>query len=159
MKSITEEDKVHEQWYEEAKQVDSVEALSEFMTRLNSDYQHDYGTVCHMIASSAIAAATAANKGPQGGITGFQAGAVMWEFIQHWQGYKGPLKLLNYENLLYPQYEHTFTTISHDTWEWVQEEAKKKLSTVSEVASTVERHWQSIANGELPFSLKVEERG
>ena len=36
----------------------------------------DYGTVCHAIALSAVA------RTAQGGITGFQAGAVMWEFIK-----------------------------------------------------------------------------
>ena len=58
----------------------------------------DYGTVCHAIALSAVATAWAANKTAQGGITGFQAGAVMWEFIKNWSysSNKTGMRLVDY---------------------------------------------------------------
>ena len=71
-----------ESWKERAKNM-TLEELPAFIQEL-MEHDHDYGTVCHAIALSAVATAWAANKTAQGGITGFQAGAVMWEFIKNW---------------------------------------------------------------------------
>lgn len=46
--------------------------------------EHDYGTICVAIGAIAAAAARAADRSPNGGITGFQAGAVFWEFTRAW---------------------------------------------------------------------------
>ncbi len=98
---ITEEMGVHKDWYKQAEK-QTLESLPEFMRHLLSDYQHDYGTICHAVAACAVGAAWAANSAPHGGITGFQAGAVMWEFIRHWKydGQDKPLQLLDWENAL-----------------------------------------------------------
>ena len=57
------------------------ETLPAFLKKISSDYQHDYGTICQAVAMAAIAAAWAFDRGLQGGITGFQAGAVMLSLI------------------------------------------------------------------------------
>jgi hypothetical protein len=67
-----------------------------------------------------------------------------------------PLRLLNYENLLYPQYEDKFEKIiSKDTWEWLQKEAKKKLK--ERAHPIVKKHWKNIVAGNIPFGFKVED--
>jgi hypothetical protein len=160
---ITEEQNVHKEWYEQSN-TQTLETLPEFLRHLTEDYSHDYGTICHAITAGAIATANAINKSPEGGITGFQAGCIMWEFIRHWNytNNKLGLKIVNYDNLLFPQYESSFTnTISQDHWKRVQEEAKKRLeeneTSEFKAGKSVLAHWQSIVDGNLPFGFTIKE--
>lgn len=154
MESITEEMKIHEIWYKETKNYD-LETLPEFLNHLMNDYNHDYGTICHALAAGAIATCWAMNK--KAGITGFQAGAIMWQFIKEWMRYDSPLKLINYENMLYPQYESYYRQeISKDTFDWLQKEAKKALEENPDATERVKKHWESIVNGKVPFGYKLE---
>jgi hypothetical protein len=172
--TITEKDGVHPKWYVEAKK-QTAETLPEFIRHLIEDYGHDYGTICHAIAAAAVAGAYAVEHSPVGGITGFQGGAVMWQFIAQWGGYEDkPLRLVNYSDLLYPQYADKFTTISATTWEWAKKQAAEKLAeyeaepvyrneetgeTWPSVHPDVVRHWRSVAAGTVPFGLEVEMGG
>lgn len=152
---ITEEMHVHDAWYKEARDM-TAEKLPEFVRKLSHDYDHDYGTICHAITAAAIGAAWSVERSPSGGITGFQAGAVMWEFMRHWNRIEGPARLLDYNDLLFPQMEHKFRCISPETWKDIQEKAKAKLSDTSGADTSVVAHWQSIADGNIPFGLQVE---
>lgn len=129
-KIITEEMEMHEQWYEEAKDM-TIEKLPEFIKKLTEEYTHDYGTICHAFTSVAIASMWAINKSSQGGITGFQAGCIMWEFIKHWNytDNKLGMKLIDYDKLLYPQYAEYFNkqTISIDHWKRIQRQAQIEI--------------------------------
>lgn len=80
---ITEEMKIQNEWYKEAKK-QTVETLPEFVRHLTEDYSHDYGTICHAVAAAGIAAMYAVDNSPTGGITGFQAGCIMWKVIREW---------------------------------------------------------------------------
>lgn len=155
---IKEEDGTHKEWYGEA-QKQTMETLPEFMRKLSEDYVHDYGTICHALAASAIAAATAMNKSPQGGITGFQARAVMWQFIKGWMMEKGPMQLVRYHDMLYPQYAYKFQqkTITPEIWKDLQTLAKEKVASANNVHPEVMAHWASIVMGHVPFGYKVEE--
>lgn len=151
---ITEEMGVHKEW---AKEVDgmSMEKLPEFLRKLTEDYEHDYGTICHAIACGAAATAKAINRSPCGGITGFQAGAVMWEMIKLWGVFgDGPLRMLCIDDMLYPQYEYKFTSIRKDQLEYLQERAKKLLAENHGVPR-VRDHWHAIAAGKIPFGYAV----
>jgi hypothetical protein len=156
---ITEEMGIHKEWMKEAEQM-TKENLLPFIEKLLTKYEHDYGTICHATAAAAIAAAwSVARDKEQGGITGFQAGAVMWEMIRGWGTFgDGPKKMMLYKNMLFPQYEYAFEkTIDKDTWEYLQKEARVLLSEKNELCSkSVLLHWQSIADGVVPFGYKVE---
>lgn len=158
-KKITEEDGIHKQWYEEAKKV-TPETIGEFVRHLTEDYAHDYGTICHACAAAAVAACHAVDHSPQGGITGFQAGAIMWEFIEAWNATEnGPKRLVCYQNMLYPQYEDKFQKmITPSTWKYLQEEAQKKIheASASPVHEDVLAHWKSITAGKIPFGYKEQ---
>lgn len=157
---ITEEQKVHLQWYEDAKK-QTLETLPAFLNHIMEDYQHDYGTICHAITAGGIATMWALNNHKQGGITGFQAGAVMWEFIRNWQktSNKTGLRLVDYDNMLYPQYKEQFEkTISEGTWSALQAEAKSNMAeteNIDHVHPNVYDHWSSIASGKIPFGYRV----
>ncbi len=149
------------QWEREMSELRTPEDLARFVHHLMDDYEHDYGTVCYALGYAAVAGATVANRHPhQGGITGFQAGFVMWLFIQKWLHEEGPLALVRYSNMLYPQYEDRFEkTISKGTWEWLQAEAKKYLAEHAEnfPHPNVMAHWQSIVDGVVPFGFTVKD--
>lgn len=156
--NITEESKdVINQWYADADK-QTIETLPDFMLHVLNDYGHDYGTIVHAITACSIAAAWAANNTKQGGITGFQAGALMWEFIRHWNhtNNKCGMKLIDYDNMLYPQYEKHFQKIiSPKQWEGLQNEAKRNLENSSIAHPEVKAHWQRIVDGEIPFGYTI----
>lgn len=160
MKFITEEMKEHEQWYKEAKSI-TIETLPEFIRKLAEDYQHDYGTICHAITSAGIGAMTAIDNSKQGGITRFQAGCIMWEFIRNWNysHNKCGLRVVNYDDMLYPQYDDKFDkVISKKTWKAIQDEANKNLEKkYSFTSENVINHWKRIQMGVVPFGYRVEE--
>ena len=130
MKNITEKDGVQKEWYEAAKK-QTLKTLPAFLSGLMTDYGHDYGTICHALAAGAIATASAMNAAPQGGITRFQGGSVMWEFIRHWnfQSNKTGLRIIDYDNFLYPQYCDKYQkTLTEGTWKAIQAEAEKQIA-------------------------------
>lgn len=157
-KPITEESGIQKDWHERAKKM-TLEDLPEFIRELTEDYEHDYGTICHAIAAAAVAAAWSVERTPQGGITGFQAGCIGWEILRQWGAPEiGELgaRLLDYDNLLYPQYADKFTAISKDTLDAVQKAANDRLAANHEhVADEVVAHWKYLARGGVPFGLSI----
>jgi len=123
----------------------------------DKDMSRGYCAAPVAVGACAVAAAWAANSHERaGGITGFQASFVMWTFIQQWMRKKSPMRLFDYEDMLFPQYEERFQRkISKDTWEWLRSEAKKRLSSDG-VHPNVRAHWQSIVDGRVPFGYAVE---
>ena len=125
---------IKEEWLKKAKKA-TIETLPAFLKELTEEYSHDYGTICHAVAIGAIAAAWAVDHSPTGGITGFQAGCIMWEFIRHWNfsSNKTGLRIIDYDNFLYPQYEDSYQkTISKDTWKAIQDAAKAEILNANE---------------------------
>lgn len=155
---ITEQSGVHQAWMEEAKK-QTPATLPEFIKKLTENYQHDYGTICHAIAAAAVGGANAVNHSPTGGITGFQAGAVMWEIIKGWGVFgDGPKQMLCFKDLLYPQYESKFRSISKETADWLKQEAQKQIAGLGDHGHPdVRRHMQKVAEGWLPFGLTIRE--
>ena len=153
---ITEEMKVQDEWYKEARDM-TLDKLPEFLNRIMNDYSHDYGTICHAIAAGAIATTWAMDHSEQGGITGFQAGAVMWQFIRNWNysHNKTGLKIIDFDKFLYPQYGDYFQkTISPETWAAIQKEAAAKTKEADEAH---EKYLKDLAQYEIDiveFALK-----
>lgn len=150
---------IQEQWYARAREM-SLDSLPEFLAEL-AQYGHDYDTICHALAAGAVATCWALNRTPNGGITGFQAGAVMWEFMRAWNHIEAPAWLLRGKHLLYPQYQDKFTSITAETWQWVQDRVTEQLVKPSvcleppQVYPAVLEHWKSIRDGHVPFGLTV----
>ena len=139
----------------------TIETLPKFIEGMMGE-NHNYGSVCCAVTAAALAAAWAANHHKNGGITGFQGGAIMWEFIQQWRytNNKCGLKIINYDDMLYPQHGYKFTEkkISKDCWAGLQRLAKEKINEGHAVQSVLS-HWGSIVDGVVPFgySVKVED--
>ena len=120
---------IKEEWKKRSHEI-TLETLPEFLKELSENYAHDYGTICHAIATASIATASAINNSEQGGITGFQSGAIMWQFIREWNysNNKTGLKLVDYDNFLYPKYADKFEkTLSSDIFNNIKKEAQSKI--------------------------------
>ena len=157
-REITEEMGLHEQWYEDARKQTPTSYIA-FNRHLMNDFEHDYGTICHAIAACGLSTMWAMNSHPNGGITGFQAGCIMWQFIVEWQSMRDePLRLVTYKDMLYPQYEDKFQkTISKSTWDYLQKTAAENLAKDNSGSTNVRSHWQSIVDGHVPFGYVVSE--
>ena len=144
-------------WMKEAGE-QTLETLPNFIQKL-ATFKHDYGTICRAIAAGAIATMKAMNRGPQGGISGFQAGCIMWDVMHEWGVFgDGPLRVQNFKDLLYPQYKYKFTSIPKDHWIEIQAVAKRELEKFPVTGSnTVREHMKSVVQGIVPFGLTVED--
>ena len=155
--NITKEMGVHPAWYAEAASM-TLKELPDFLKKLTEDYRHDYATICHAIAAAAVGAANAVERSPQGGITEFQGGAVMWQFIVNWMSdYKDkPVRLIDYSDMLFPQYAHAFApVISKETHQYLIAAAQKHLADTGLASPDVQRHWEMLAAGGVPFGYTV----
>ena len=154
--AITEEMHLEKEWFEQASKIRTTDELVPFIDHVLNDYIHDYGTACHAVSACTLAAAWVGCG--REGLTGFQAGFVMWDFIMNWtkKGNKCGLKLVDYDDFLYPQYAEKFDkTIKSEVWTSIQEEARKNLEDCRHCAPNVVAHWQSIVQGNVPFGFRV----
>ena len=158
--TVTEEMHPEKAWFKEAHEINE-EEFPNFYARIIHGYNHDYGTACHAVAACALAAAWAACDDKDIGLSGFQAGFVMWDFIKNWTmiGNECGLRLVDYDDMLYPQYEEKFEkVISKNVWLSIQEIAKKKLEEANDyVHPDVINHWRKIVEGIVPFGYKVKD--
>lgn len=142
---------------EKRKQIKEFDDLINFLKDVEANYNYGYGVAPRAMAQACLAVGW--YLADKFGITGFQAGFVMWDFVRDWNfsGNKCGLKIVDYDNMLYPQYEDRYAkTISSDTWYALQKEAKANLEDSKYAAPAVIKHWKSIANGVVPFGYKVK---
>lgn len=155
--TVTEEMHPENAWFEEARKM-TIENLPNFIERIIHGYNHDYGTACHAVSACAVATAWATCGDENIGLSGFQAGFVMWDFIRQWMYMYNEcgMKLIDYDNFLYPQYaEKMDKTINKSTWEQLQKRAKELIATDNDACLRVQLHWQSIVDGIVPFGYRV----
>jgi len=146
-----------ETWWSEARACTSIDDAAEFARRLVTDYRHDYGTICHAIGAAGLAMSQAIERSPEGHITGFQGGAVGWLWMRHWHQWGDePRRLVDYSNLLYPQYDHRFVSIDASTAAWLREKASASLERAQNVHPEVKARWREIADGAFPSFVTVE---
>ena len=155
---IMEEMNLEKEWFKEAGKVKTSDELKAFADHILNDYEHDYGTACHAVAACALAGSWLGCE--KEGLSGFQAGFVMWDFVRNWTytANKCGLKIVDYDDMLYPQYEERFDkTIRKDHWEEIQQEVRRKLKEEHGAHPAVIAHWQSIAEGVVPFGYRIVE--
>ena len=149
---------VKEQLEKERKDIKSFDDLVAFLQRVKDNCNTGYGTAPRAIAQAALA--TAWFLSSDFGITGFQAGFVMWDFIRDWlySSNECGMKIVDYDDMLFPQYEHKYEkTIRSDVFEALQKAAKKKLEKTEYAHPAVIKHWKSIVDGNVPFGYAVRE--
>jgi hypothetical protein len=128
---------------------------------VTEDYQHDYGTC--VIAAASCGKAGYDYVASVLGMTGFQMSCVMWEMVQDLTHGDSPKRLIDYDNMLYPQYEYKFTrqSITPSTMEWLQQQAAEKIAEDNSRGADmcahpdVRKHWEEIIAGVVPFGYVV----
>lgn len=154
---ITEEMEIHKLWFDQAKH-QTRETLMGFINDLLEGYGHDYGTICHAISAGALATMYAMNASDEGGITGNQADFIMWGIITHWLARTNcAMRLLEFDDMLYPQYAYKFNSITKSIWEDLQKKARECLAASPAASPAVIAHWQSMVDGVPPFGYSLEE--
>lgn len=149
---------VKEQLEKERKDIKSFDDLVAFLQRVKDNCNTGYGTAPRSIAQAALAVAW--YLASDFGITGFQAGFVMWDFIRDWRYSDNEcgMKIVNYDDMLYPQSDYKFDkTISKDTFDALQKKARKNLEESEYAHPNVINHWKSIVEGNVPFGYVVKE--
>lgn len=137
--------------------IQGVPDLAAYIKNVEENFGYGYGVAPRAIAQAALA--TAFYLCDRFGLTGFQAGFVMWDFIRGWmfKNNKCGLKIVNYDDMLYPQYEDKFEKIiSPDIWVNLQKEAAERLKTSAGANQHVVAHLESIVRGEVPFGYVVK---
>ena len=141
------------------KEIKGLGDLLELIVDVKDNYNTGYGVAPRAIAQAAVA--TASYLLSEMGCTGFQASCCMWDFVRDliYTNNKAGLKIIDYDNLLYPQYEDKLTdkTISADQWETLQKEALEGLKCGFGSPGVVD-HWLSIVRGVVPFGFSVKEQ-
>lgn len=139
------------------KGVKTIEELCDLIKEVEEKFNYDYGVAPRSIG--AVATVVADYLSYQMGITGFQSGCVMCDFVLNYSypNNKCGLRIVNYDNMLYPQYDYKFAkTISPRTWEALQKEARERLAKDKGFAHpNVRKHWESIVAGKMPFGYVV----
>ena len=133
---------------------ETTEELQEIVTAL-TERQHDYGTCCY--AMSIAAEATFNFVAGKLGVTGFQASCADMDVLRRTRHYEHGFAVLNYGDLLYPQYRDKFDNLS---WEdmlasqskWLREEAGKLLDKTPDAHPHVRDHWERLASA--PITLE-----
>lgn len=141
-------------------EIETIEDLAEFLKYVEENCNEDYGGAPRAIAQACLAVAW--HLAGKFGITGFQAGFVMWDFVRGWSytNNKTSLRMVNYDDMLYPQYWDKFEkTIRPDVWESLQKAAKENLEEDRgyPVHPNVQAHWESIVAGNVPFGYVVKD--
>lgn len=128
-------------WPKTAKELDAiVQALTA--------REHDYGTCCYAMS---IAAEAAFNYiAHQLGVTGFQASCADMDILRRTRGWKRGFRIVNYENLLYPQYRREFDELGwwsliHENALALSRAAQEKLAESPDAHPDVRAHWETLA--------------
>lgn len=166
-----------EAWSNEAKtQIHTPKDLKKFADKLIKHCDYLVGPDLYeetANATTSLAYAAVEMCAEQFGLTGFQVGCIMWGIIDKliMSEHDCGMKLINYSNMLYPQYDSHFEkTIDPDTWKKLQEKASEKYNKyLSEKArlengdeyafpacEEVAEHWKSIIDGTVPFGFKIK---
>lgn len=144
--------------YAKANEVRTKEELDALLNEVVNDQDLDYGKIVYAMSGCMLAVSNYINRSEVGGITGFQASFIGWEMVKKFMHEsKVAMRIVDYENMLYPQYKNRFEKrISRGIWFDLQERAKKLLKESKDAHPDVIKHWKKIANGKAPFGYKVE---
>lgn len=133
---------------------DNIKELTKYIDNL-LERNHDYGTTVYAVSLASIA--TFNYMARKLGITGFQASCADLDILKRTRCMKSGFRILNYENLLYPQYlnnEHfpTFHDLIKENIEELSKTASKKINESKnnkiKPHPNVMAHWIRLKNKE-----------
>lgn len=153
------ENEYRDQVYEVAEKIGTPDEFVAFILQIES-HEHDYGTIVYACSAAAIAGFNVMNRSKQGGITGFQAGCLMWEMVRKFGMFsEGPLRIQDFDQIRYPQYDDKWPVrITPASAAVLQERARKMVDEQGDLVSpaVLERN-REISAGKFPGFVTVAE--
>lgn len=150
-----EEKEAREYFLAKAEKVKTQDDLNCLLDEIRAS-NFDYGGIVIACMAGMIGAFHVVNRSDAGGITGFQAGYIMWECIRRFGmfGDDAILRIVDYRDLMFPQCDYNFTTIPSSSRDKLVAAAKSydTKNCHPDVANRI----KSIAEGNLPCGLEVE---
>jgi len=148
---------LEKEWYKEVDTISSKNKLNNFVNKVMTAYDHDYGTY-----TRALAVCTKAFIRFYGSaMTNMQASFLMWEIIRH-TFHKNDafgLQLITYESILYPQELDRFIVkFDEETHQKIIDTAKKFLEEHKDAPKETIEHWEKLATGWLPNCVALKEK-
>ena len=147
---------------EKRERIKNFDDLVNYLRFIEEECNIGYGHAPRAVAQAALAVAKYLTY--RFGLSGFQAGFVMWDFILGYEktDNEAGLRLIDYDDMLYPQYQYKFEkTISAKTYSKLKDIAAKNIREADEVNGVVSpdvyEHWKKIANGEVPFGYSIRD--
>lgn len=127
----------------------TLDELNKIIEQL-TERKHDYGTCVYAMSIAAVA--TFNYVAGKLGVTGFQASCADLDILRRTRDYENGFSIINYDNLLYPQYwddEHfpSKEQLLEKNKEQLAKAAKKKLKESNGSAHpNVIKHWEMVAS-------------
>ena len=136
---------------------DNVQELTSYIEELKEKYNTSYNDAVYGPALAAIAAFN--YTASQMGLSGSQASYSEMLFLEKLRKIKHGFRILNYDNLLYPQYLKDFNLsaeiLIRKNLDELKKVAKEELEKRPYAAQAVRDHWTYIT--EIPDSEKIED--
>ena len=136
---------------------DNIQELTSYIEETKEKYNTSYNDAAYGPALAAIAAFN--YTATQMGLSGFQASYSEMLFLKKLRNIKHGFKILNFDNLLYPQYLKDFNlsaeTLIRKNLDELKKAAKEGLERGLNASQEVRDHWTYIT--EIPDSEKIED--
>lgn len=123
-----------------------LQELNHYITKL-SEKNHDYGTAVYAMSMAAVA--TFYYMSHVVGASGFQASCADMDFIKRIRGYKDGFQIIDYHNLLYPQYDDSIMTrdqLIEDNKVNLKKRAMELLAKEQQASPEVLDRWEWLAS-------------
>jgi hypothetical protein len=164
-KKITEEMNMHVEWEKQAENM-TLKMLPKFISMLMNDYEHDYETKVNAVVCGMMATMKAMTVNHyRGHLSGYQQCCIMWDLIEkiEFRDNKVGLRLINYDNLLYPGREESFKMkISIGMHKRLKKRAAELLKDALAINNSppvhqvIKDHWIDIISGKIPYGITVD---
>ena len=155
---VSEDDKdIIDSWYKRANEI-KPETFGDFVNELLHGYDLDYGAKIHAASACTIAMFYACDD-----IFGFSSYQYSTSVMQvlyklNYRINKTGIRVLDYDDMLYPQYEDKFRSIRQKTWKLIRKRADELIAKNKSMAGpSVLNHWTSISLGVVPFGYYISD--
>ena len=156
---VSEDNKdIIDSWYKRAREV-TPETFGDLINELLHDYNLDYGAKIHAAAACTIAMFNACDD--IFGFSCFQASASIMQVLYklNYPCNKTGIRVIDYDDMLYPQYKDNFRSIPRNTWELLRKRADELINENdrSAVNPSVWNHWMGVSSGLIPFGYYISD--
>lgn len=161
---INEDMGLQDQWYEKAISRFSFQELPNFFNHVFNDFSHTKETFAHAMVAALLATAYAVDKSVPASkelrLELKHLSLINHAFSQLFLN-SGPCRIIQFFFMLFPENKFKFEkVIDEKVWNYLVNQAKifldhDKKNGLKTTDAATRAHWETIANGELPWGYKL----